>query len=183
MSQKKSNPLVIFIGFIVVAVLVTVGVVFAVNYTPPATPAQKAAANAGRAIYDLQIQISSVGRLATKNSGNTRVQSMGSEIDDFCTFDKQPLREWIQSQRVHMSETVVDPSFELQLDRGLVQQMSTRRSVGFDSLFLSYLGKVKKRMAAVEASTKVFETGKAKTYFDKLQAEISGAYGMLGGQG
>ena len=162
--------------------LTTVGIVFAVNYTPPPTPAQKAAANAGRAIYDLQIQISSVGRLATKNSSNTRVQSMGSEIDDFCTFDKQPLREWIQSQRVHVSDTVVDPSFRLVQERGLVQQMSTRRSVAFDSLFLSYLGKVKERMAAVKASTDAFSKGKAKTYFNKLQAEINGAYGMLGGQ-
>lgn len=183
MNKKKSNPIIIFVGFIVVAALITVGIVFAVNYTPPATQAQMAAANAGRAIYDLENQIASAARLAMKNSSNTRVQSMGSELSDYCNYEKQPLRLWIQSKNVHVSDTVVDPAFKLVLNRGLIQHMSVSRGTAFDSAFIDYLGKVKARMAAVEKSTDNFSKGKVKTYFKNLQAEITGAYGLLGGKG
>ena len=175
MSKKQWR---ILIAFLITAMVVVGTSLVLANTKPAPTPAALAVASEAKAIFDLDTQLASVGRLMKKNSANTRVTTFGAELEDFTTHQRQTIRDWMLKNNVNIDEVSAPAGVELVLGHGYLQRMTSKSAEEFDALLNEYLGDLQAHLATIDTKKNFTKNPSAKDFKD-VSGEVAGVLGLI----
>jgi Na+-transporting NADH:ubiquinone oxidoreductase subunit NqrC len=175
LSKKQWRILIAFLATVVV--ILGTSLVLANTKPAPTAAALEIAADA-KAIFDLDTQLASVGRLMKNNSANTRVTTFGVELEDFTTHQRQTIRDWMLKQHVNIDEVSAPEGIDLTLPHGYIQRMTSKKAEEFDALLNEYLADLQAHLASIDTKAH-FKKNPAAKDFDEVTGEVQGVLGLI----
>ncbi len=176
MNKKQWRMLVSILVVAVVAVGVAVGVA---NFKPGPSEETKKAAVEVKAVYELDIQLAAVARMAIANSDSAGVRSYSAELQDYSQVQKQKLHDWFTKNNLKLEDVTVPANLDLTLTHGYLQQMSKKTKAEFDASLRHYLADLEKHLATIDSKTYFVSKAIVKD-FTEVKGEVSGVKGLIG---
>jgi hypothetical protein len=132
-----------------------------------------------KAVYELDIQLAAVARMAIANSDNSGVRSYSAELQDYAQVQKQKLHDWFTKNNVKLEDVSVSAEYDLTLTHGYLQQMSKKTLAPFDESLRHYLADLETHLASIDSKTYFVHKSVVKE-FTEVKGEVSGVKALIG---
>ena len=172
LNKKQWRMLVSILVVEVVAVDVA-------NFKPGPSEETKSVAVEVKAVYELDIQLAAVARMAIANSDNSGVRSYSAELQDYSQVQKQKLHDWFTKNNMKLEDVTVPANLDLTLTHGYLQQMSKKTMAEFDASLRHYPTDLEAHLAIIDSKTYFVRKAVVKE-FTEVKCEVTGAKALIG---